>query len=703
MDNSSESSEGRLIINLSHSNSRELDSGIQTISDLDISNDQYSCEGNTQNKNSNPVHQEVKAVTYCCHSDKVSEEQEKASCDISDNVNFGIEYQRASTPIPGKPGSSSGFDMEFMLEDKDDRLQSNTDEIITASNEQQIGSFANNKNESDRRNNLDQSDVHPRNMYCIPTDNITLSCNYGKAVSDSAITGTPGIQKHGCSLENRIPPVKDFQDRDLRCAMTKAKIMSMITSVKNPCLIKRENQVCFQKTAIDGSHPKPQYKRYPKPPYTYLGMIVVAIENSVNKQLTLSEIHDVLREFFPFFCGLYTGWKDSVRHNLSNNQCFYKVPKDPCDLKCRHHYWRVDLEKVPSEAFRRHESKDTMKGQYALYIHDHLGLPPVQLPSQKRRKLFLEEKRKNVIDQQKVNSNNNQEQPWNHDKNSVFCENRTDSVCSVAEPLSKRFRGDSESGKRDRFVRPVISDEAHLILNYISNSAITNEDTYSALQNLSQLCHPPAQYDPAVYAWQTSYYQVAGYPVPQLYNGMSPETACVNQVYNGMKPETACVNEVYNGMKPETACVTQVYNGMKPETARVTHVYNGMKPETVSVTQVYNGMKPETACVNQVYNGMKPETACVTQVYNGMTPETACVSQLYHGMMPETDYVPHSHQMLDNSYACRTLPHTISRDECCMNGGHSGYLPLQPSSTADSNPLETFADYASTYTNSHQQ
>lgn len=72
---------------------------------------------------------------------------------------------------------------------------------------------------------------------------------------------------------------------------------------------------------------KPGARRQEKPPYSYIALIVMAIQNSPSKRLTLSEIYTYLQQRFPFFRGAYQGWKNSVRHNLSLNECFIKLPK----------------------------------------------------------------------------------------------------------------------------------------------------------------------------------------------------------------------------------------------------------------------------------------------------------------------------------------------------------------------------------------
>ncbi|VDM35529.1 unnamed protein product [Hydatigera taeniaeformis] len=60
-------------------------------------------------------------------------------------------------------------------------------------------------------------------------------------------------------------------------------------------------------------------------------MIAMAIRASPNKRCTLSEIYQYLHSKYPFFRGSYTGWKNSVRHNLSLNEVFIKLPKDMLD------------------------------------------------------------------------------------------------------------------------------------------------------------------------------------------------------------------------------------------------------------------------------------------------------------------------------------------------------------------------------------
>lgn len=82
-------------------------------------------------------------------------------------------------------------------------------------------------------------------------------------------------------------------------------------------------------------------RRQEKPPYSYIALIVMAIQHSATKRLTLSEIYSFLQQRFPFFRGSYQGWKNSVRHNLSLNECFIKLPKG-LGRPGKGHYWTID-------------------------------------------------------------------------------------------------------------------------------------------------------------------------------------------------------------------------------------------------------------------------------------------------------------------------------------------------------------------------
>ncbi|KAK3740250.1 hypothetical protein QZH41_006107 [Actinostola sp. cb2023] len=76
-----------------------------------------------------------------------------------------------------------------------------------------------------------------------------------------------------------------------------------------------------------------------KPSQSYIGLIAEAILSSPEEKLILSDIYGFILANYPYFRNKGTGWRNSIRHNLSLNECFIK---DGRSQNGKGHFWAIN-------------------------------------------------------------------------------------------------------------------------------------------------------------------------------------------------------------------------------------------------------------------------------------------------------------------------------------------------------------------------
>ncbi|VDP84629.1 unnamed protein product [Echinostoma caproni] len=187
---------------------------------------------------------------------------------------------------------------------------------------------------------------------------------------DSSVLGTP-ISPNESSTEKDEPPV-DSRSQSI------AAPESMDPDAQDDLLHMTEG-INALAASLAISAQIDRGTEYRKPPYSYAQLIIQAIASAPEQRLTLADIYAHISSNFPYYKSYEKGWQNSIRHNLSLNRYFVRVPRSSGEPG-KGAFWKLDSTCDPrliSQAFRKRRQFSTVaapmsgRGQ-ALMDHDEI-------------------------------------------------------------------------------------------------------------------------------------------------------------------------------------------------------------------------------------------------------------------------------------------------------------------------------------------
>ncbi|XP_064648375.1 forkhead box protein C1-like [Lineus longissimus] len=174
----------------------------------------------------------------------------------------------------------------------------------------------------------------------------------------------------------------------------------------------------------------------PKPSHSYIGLIAMAILSVRDNKLVLSDIYQWILDNYAYFRTRGPGWRNSIRHNLSLNDCFIKSGRS---ANGKGHYWAIhpaNVEDFKKGDFRRRRAQRRVRKHMGLSVPDDEDSPtppPVTATPPSWQNGVL------------VTDSHPDSQDSNGAKSPSLCNQRTVAIAAIAPPPPKKRMFDVES------------------------------------------------------------------------------------------------------------------------------------------------------------------------------------------------------------------------------------------------------------------